>query len=261
MKRVFQLLLIVGLCATASAFEFNRQPAGLIKGARLSYVSSSAIKVGVGYGEIMGSYWEITATDVLNTTGYTLTGLAPTANGVFHYIYIDRANSSLPNVTLTNSTTAPAWSDDFMGWYNGSDRCIGVVRVGAAGAIKQFFCPDDESYVWGSAVSLATVASVSTVWNVWTAFDLTNFSPVNTRELRLSMAAWDNANPFAWKFVRVGCKAGSSVELYGDGVFQAASDGWHSFVRGMARQCSYLTWATNSNGQAVLSLFGYKIER
>ncbi len=51
------------VCLSASAFEFNRIPAGLIKGARVSRVSDTAIKMGVGYGENMGSYWETIATD------------------------------------------------------------------------------------------------------------------------------------------------------------------------------------------------------
>lgn len=52
-------------------------------------MSDSTIKVSSGYGEILGSYWEIGATSAVAVTGYTLTGLTTTANGVFHYIYID----------------------------------------------------------------------------------------------------------------------------------------------------------------------------
>jgi hypothetical protein len=71
-----------------SASLYNRIPAGLIKGARLSRVSDSAIKIGVGYGENNGAYWEITSADPLVTIGYILTGLTTTANGNFSiYLY------------------------------------------------------------------------------------------------------------------------------------------------------------------------------
>lgn len=262
MNKYIILLAISILCySSLDAFEYSRQPAGLINGVRLKYNSNDSIKVDVGYGEIMGDYWEITQSDTIVTEGYVLATLTPSTNGYVTYIYINRESSRLPSIELVDSPLPPTWSEDFMGWYRGGDRCIGAVWILPNGAVKSFYCPDDQTYMWGSAVILVNSTAVSTAWNVWNVFDLTNFSPANTAGLRLSTAAWENANPFTWKFVRVGCRTTSSVEQYGDGVFQAMTVGWAYFARNAVRQCSYLTWASSGNGVTQLSLHGYRIER
>ncbi len=55
MRKLMKIMLFLAICATGMAFEFNRVPAGQINGARLSWVSDTEIKIGVGYGEIMGT--------------------------------------------------------------------------------------------------------------------------------------------------------------------------------------------------------------
>ena len=63
-------------------------------------------------------------------------------NNQFHYIYIDystvTSNTALTAANFLNSTTAPTYSDSKKGRYNGSDRCIGVIRTSGAGAILDF---------------------------------------------------------------------------------------------------------------------------
>lgn len=253
--------MAVWVSQTAFAFEFNRIPAGQIQGVRLSWVSASSIKLGVGYGEVMGSYWEITPTNSLVTTGYTLTGLTTSTNGVFHYIYIDRLNSSLPDVTIKNSATAPTWSDDFMGWYNGPDRCIGVVWVNPAGNVTNFYCPDDVTYQWyvREVVAGGTVTTAET----WNSLNLTAFVPANVTHASVLVSLY-YASGTAW----TNCRAGLAVtgfkgqtERYDGGVNKAAVGEWLPFARAGSRSIDWLAMATQSGSTASVGVQAFKIER
>jgi hypothetical protein len=266
MKKWFTLFLLAAVVTAASAFEFNRQPAGLIKGARQSYVSGTAIKIGVGYGEIMGSYWEITPTDPLVTTGFTLTGLTATASGVVHYLYIDRTNSSLPNVSLRNSTTAPVWSDDFMGWYDGVDRCIGALWVLANGNISDFYCPDDSTYEIPSIVFIQSggvPASYSA--GIWTSFDVSPYTPANVSKLRFAVEGW--ATSGTWSYCTMGFRWGRlpSGNVFGNvqasGVRNKMAHNWFPLPRGESRVVQWMAYASSSTGQINRYIMGYEIER
>ena len=251
------VLLLMGLLVgqtTASAFQFNRTPAGLIKGARLERVSDTAIKIGVGYGDILGSYWEIPSDDVVVTNGYTLTGLTTTTAGIYHYIYIDRANSSLPFIAITNSTNAPNWSNDFMGWYSGQDRCIGAVWVKPDGKIQLFYCSDDETYVWSETIFFSPGSPSTTA--VWNTTNLSPYVPANTYEIRAGLSMWG-----AWTFTQVGLKATGGDPIYENGVTQSTIIGYLPFSRGAAKNCQWLATASSTTGNVQLSVRGYRLER
>ncbi len=257
MKKLFCILLLTAFCSIGHAFEFNRFPAGRIEGGRLSWASSSSIKLSVGYGEIMGSYWEITPPDTLVTVGYTLTGLTPTANGVFHYLYVDRSNSSLPNIVLKNSTTAPTWSNDFMGWYNGSDRCIGAVWVKPDAQINYFYCSDDVTYNWEST-TLINPGSVSTT-GVWTLYDFNDFVPKNAIAVQAGLHIWQSS--VTWTMCRAGIMPERGLSTYGEGVTQTEAYCVIPFERGAQKKCKWLALASSSTGNVVLFIWSYKIER
>lgn len=262
MKRLFVSFVLAALCcSSAFAFEFNRMPAGLIKGARLSRVSDTAIKIGVGYGENMGSYWELTATDTLNTTGYTLTGLTTTTNGVVHYIYIDRNNSSFPNVTITNSTTAPSWSDDFMGWYNANNRCIGAVWIKANGTIIDFTCPQDDTYTYDSG-AIATGVSPTTSYGVWTTVNVSGYLPTNIYAMRANYGVNFSWSGTMWAYSTAQVKrTGETLGLREDGTVGTLATGWLDFPRGASKQLDFMAWAQSTNGFTLFAVMGYKIER
>lgn len=254
--------LAVVFCSSMFGFEFNRTPAGLIKGARLKYTSSNTIQIGVGFGDTMGSYWEIVATDTLVTTGYTLTGLTTTANGVVHYIYIDRTNSSLPNVVIRNSTTAPIWSDDFMGWYDNADRCIGAVWVKADGTINPFLCPDDETYVFpivGSSPNwiVLPAGSASTVTQVWSTRDITSYTAANIKEVTLQLAC----NNSSWTWVTAGLAEEFGNERYEDGIRSATALSQLRYERNASRKYRWMAAASSTSGSVLMQIVGYRIER
>jgi len=256
MKKLIGLLLVaMGLSVSLPAFEFSRVPAGQIKGARLSWVSNSAIKIGVGYGEVLGSYWEIIPTDTLVSTGYTLTGLTTTTNGIFHYIYIDRANSSLPNIAIRNSTTAPTLSDDFMGWYDGLDRCIGAVWVNANATIKSFYCASDDSYMFPASIILPT-GTITTASQVWNLVDVSAYTPVNAYEVRTHVTM--NGS---WGFCFAGLMPEYGTTYYEGGVSTANLGVYLPFERGITKKIKYLAQASSTSGTLLLTVRGYRLER
>tara|TARA_R110002050_G_scaffold112633_1_gene226922 strand:+ start:558 stop:1355 length:798 start_codon:yes stop_codon:yes gene_type:complete len=265
MKKI--LCAIVSMLAVSvglKAFEFNRQPAGLIKGARLSYVSSTTVKIGVGYGESMGSYWEIAATDTLATNGYTLTGLTTTANGVVQYIYIDRSSSSLPDVAITNSTTAPTWSDDFLGWYRGTDRCIGAVWISASGAILEFKCPDDETYLLNNGL-IPIPQILPNSYGVYSSLDISPYSPANASHMYTSVAAW--ATSLNWFSVRVAIRTDPTDTFTADGVQRADISHWLSYLRNETKNLDWMAFAETApgvlttTGGITVRIQGYRLER
>lgn len=267
MRYLHRLLLFLLICSSSClAYEFNRVPAGLITGTRLSFVSTSAIKIGVGYGEIMGSYWEINPTDTLVTTGYSLTGLTTTTNGVVQYIYIDRANSSLPGVTLKNTTTAPTWSNDYMGWYNGLDRCIGALWVEPSGVLRSFFCADDRTYTWPTTAVTSFSKTLPSSYDVWTLFDISDYLPATTSEGIVETDAWIAG--VTWHNCRVGISSENSSQYVGDGVLRAKIATYVPFERSAARKVKWMAYAaTNSGGTLTTTgnlyvrISGYRIDR
>lgn len=266
MRYLNRLFIFLLLCSSCLAYEFNRVPAGLISGARFSYVSTTSIKIGVGYGEIMGSYWEINPTDTLVSTGYSLTGLTTTTLGVFHYIYIDRANSSLPGVTLKNTTTAPTWSNDYMGWYNGLDRCIGAVWAEPSGTLRTFVCPDDRTFAWGLSGVTSLAKTLPGTYDVWTLLDISDYLPVNTSEGLIETDAW--AAAVMWNNCRVGISSEGSSQYVNDGGLRAKVSTYVPFERSVARKIRWMAYAATSpggtlttTGNLYVRISGYRIER
>ncbi len=260
MKKILWVFLFSALCTIGFGFEFNRMPAGTIAGVRPSYVSGSVVKVSVGYGETMGSYWEITSADSLVITGYTLTGLSATANGVFHYLYIDRANSSFPGVVLKNSTTAPIWSSDFMGWYNGSDRCIGAVWVLASGVVGSFICTDETTY-YSPHIQVVNGAPSSATWN-WSSYSTFNaaaYLPVNMRAVRLNCLVLGS---FSFCRLRVTPSENQSNMMEFAGSSIALLNGWIEVSRGFGGSFYWYAQSSSASSNSTsIAVTGYKIER
>lgn len=255
-RNIIAMGLLSGfLSSVGLASDYNRVPAGTIKGVRFEYLSTSAIKIGVGYGEVMGSYWEVGPTAAIVTTGFTLSGLTASSIGVIQYIYIDRLNSSFPSVTVRNSTTAPQWSDDFMGWYDGSDRCIGVVWIDSNGSIRSFYCPNDNTTLFAIGVALPN-ATISTTSQVWNLLDISGYAPVNAQEVRFHLAM--NGS---WSHVNAGLMPEFGTTIYEAGVQTANVWGYMEYSRSMAKKIKYMAYATSTSGTAVPSVRGYRIER
>lgn len=258
---ITRIILFCVACSVAAAGSFNRQPAGLIKGARLSWVSGTTIKVGVGFGENAGEYWEIVPEDAYATTGYALTGLTTSANGVFQYLYIDKANSLFPSVALSNSMTAPAWRDIYMGWYNGQNRCVGAIWIKPDGNLVNFICPQDDVYRC-TLMSITSTGGVSTTWPNWNAWDCSSFVPVNAYEISAECTVTCNGPTF-WAYCTAALKTGTELgtDRYEYSSISASVNDWLPLGRGAAREVLWQAFAQSTNGWTKRGLHGYKIER
>ena len=104
---------------------------GTIEGFVVKYSDTNTVAITSGYCEANGSYYELTSDTTDDLT------LLPAFD--FHYIYIDDSGSTPPVPTFVDSTTEPTYSASLQGWYNGDDRCIGVVESSAGVSTINYF--------------------------------------------------------------------------------------------------------------------------
>ena len=171
MKRKILTVLSILLLATTAAFAVNK---AAIWGAYVKYKSSTDIYVTVGSGRCNGTEWEVSS-----ETAVDLTSVLP-AGEDFVYIYIDHSASSYPTPVIIGSTTEPVFSDTKIGWYNGDDRCIGVVWVNQSGIIPEFSNNSALKYVVLGSERIKLVLDNGNPSSAWQTLEATDYSPVNT---------------------------------------------------------------------------------
>lgn len=258
-KTLSTLFAYIVLSVLAFAGSFRNEAAGTIRGARLGFLSETAITIGVGYGEVSGKYWEIRADDPLVSTGYNISDLTSSSNGMIQYLYIDGVNSPLPDVVIRNSSMAPSWSNTLMGWYNGVDRCIGAVWINANGTIMSFSCSDDTTYLVNINLLLQTTPATA---NIWSPFDFSNYSPKNSTALKIAGATWrSGGSNWIDCTIAVWADTPGAQPVWGHGSNRANVEDWFEFTRGARRSGQYSGYATTNSGVVSLFLLGYKIER
>ena len=107
----------------------------------------------------------------------------------WHYLYLDdsaivtEGTNVISETELINSTTAPTWDADQLGWYNGKDRCIAAFYSNADSELDEFFHTD-------SLISYSTVLGTS-----YAAYPGTTFA-----------ATWTATAPTFCTMPYVGCK-------------------------------------------------------
>ena len=139
---------------------------GMKNGFKLAYSSGTAITISGGVWAHNGSSNQhvYTASQVTFTLGPAGSNAASTALGAdqVHYIYIDdsavvaSASRLLTAAEFLNSTTAPSWSHSKVGWYNGSDRCIGAVLTNSSNAVINFSVHGKNYYRYRTPVAELT---------------------------------------------------------------------------------------------------------
>ena len=97
----------------------------------VKYSSSTAVTVTAGSIEANEKFYTLSSDATHNMTSLTATDSR-------RYIYIDDSASSPPVAVIIDSATAPAESAALDGWYNGADRCIGVVPNRSIAVIPYF---------------------------------------------------------------------------------------------------------------------------
>jgi hypothetical protein len=249
-KNILSVLMILVI---GSAFVFGHDPVeGYINGAYVVYSSSSYIIVKPGNGECSGTAWEITS-----DTSVDLSSVLP-AGEDFVYIYIDDSASSYPTPTIIGSTTEPAWSDSNLGWYNGDDRCIGVVWVNSYGNIEEFQNNCQLEYI---AVDNA-VKQVLTNGNPnssWQTLEATAYMPVNATAVYTVCSNMDSGDRVLVLLAtyETDSQQQGGRDNYGGSIL---TRGWLSLERGASRD---LQWygEDNDNNTFNVWIYGFRIER
>ncbi len=256
-QKPFALICIIAaICTVVSGADFNRAPAGLIKGVELEYVDANKISLKTGYGESYGIYWEVTSTDAL-TTSYQLTSL--TGNGEkFLYIYVDYSESAFPSIALIDSATPPVWNEDYLGFYNGLDRCIGFVWVLANETIYPFRMTQDGVYNFSTAL----IFHQNTISSLSSAFQLFNFDayvPQNISQVNTHISLWSSQT---WTWATVALEPeNQNGALWSFGAKAASVSGNLQFDQTVPRKFEYVADASGTSGTLQLGILGYQMLR
>lgn len=192
---------------TASSFSGNGTGItnllkGYIRGAYPDYNSSTSVKITPGTVEVNGKIAIITS-DIT----HSLTSLLSGAD--MHYIYIDDSQTTYPyGVDIIDSRTEPSYNQSKKGYYNGNDRCIGVV-----------YSPSGTSTIF----DFRTNSELTTQFSSWVVLDTNNYAnggwytlttssdpdiPVMASKIFLEVRAQHSSN-FFYKEIRT--TAGTSL--------------------------------------------------
>jgi len=182
MKKISIMLLVLVMLGCGQMVFSNYVPGkGDIKGMALKYVDTDSIYITAGYGECNGHYFTL-ASDEL----YNLSSLGSTEG--FHYIYIDDSTSSYPSTPVfIDSTVEPEWSNSLFGWYNGYDRCIGVVWSFGNSSIVKFDTLENGNlveYILMESNYKYLISNANPTGN-WVFLEATAYTPVNAKKIKI----------------------------------------------------------------------------
>ena len=130
---------------------------------------------------------------------HNMTGLAAGAD--FHYLYIDDDASSPPVATIVDSITEPSKDAARGGWYNGDDKCIGVVWSPAASATISYFDAAGEEknitymYGLGDLLQLSGNMDPDFTWQTPNVTESAAALPVNATKIYIRAESQDLTAP------------------------------------------------------------------
>lgn len=151
---------------------------GFIMGLDLSYSGNVTVTVSAGYAQCKDKLF-ILHNSVVDT-------ISNFSNGAYTYQYIDYSASTIDNMVIIDATTAPAWSDQYQGYYNGDDRCIGAYYCISASTIEMFNARPFSSanmiaIKLGSRIVLASIMDPTGSWQVPDDAEASTKTPVNAK--------------------------------------------------------------------------------
>jgi hypothetical protein len=122
-----------------------------------------------------------------------------------HYIYIDDDASSAPTPTFIDSTTEPSYTVSKRGWYNGDDRCIGVMSSPAGSAtLMETVTSGNRGLILNEmeSISFPVMAQAMNPSDTWQDPNINNsdvLTPLNASRLRFIISNTDaNSNISAY---------------------------------------------------------------
>ena len=249
MKKNF--LIGVMILILGSSMIFAQTHKNAIFGAYVTYKSSTEITVTAGSGRCNDTFWEISS-----STDVNLSGVLP-AEEDFLYIYIDDSASSYPTPTIIGSTTEPAWSDSNIGWYNGDDRCIGVVWCDTYGNIVWF--QNNSNLETMTAPKIARVLEGGNPDSTYQTLECTAYIPVNATAVRVFASNSEADNDAV--IVRVHAYETLANRLSTIGRNSTAEViGWISLGRGWSRDLKWYGYDNDDNSFDI-DILGFRIDR
>lgn len=190
------------IAADVSDLSETGQGRGYLKGFKLSWLSTTSIQIGGGMVHHAGTaeqrlYMESTATFTLGSAGSN-TGSTDLGANQVHYIYVDDSavvslgDNEITATEILNSTTAPAYSNAKVGWYNSNDRCIGAVLTNASNQVIAFRVLGDELYLYDEFTTEVSAALCGTTIAAGTVIDISSSVPAFCTRARVKVTN-DNA--------------------------------------------------------------------
>lgn len=235
---------------------------GTIKGAYVTYNGSEDITVTAGYGECNYRYWEIT-----QNTDISMEDFFPLTAGEYIYIYIDDSASTYPTPTIIGSSAAPTWSESHLGWYNGSDRCIGLIWCADRWSFGQFTVQGNGNSIrYIPSEPMVSLVSGGTPTGLW--ITITNTSdncPVNSTAVKVFAYETDSGNVdltiTSYENEPSGGSMGwsDSYELACAGYNRGSINGWIQL--GASRDISWRGASDDDPQSTYVYLVGFEYER
>jgi hypothetical protein len=220
-------------------------PYGYKRGFTLGYVSTSVISLTQGQWHHSGTTEQMVYS--AGAFNYTLSSLSGTQ---LQYIYLDdsaivSAGTAVITLTqITNSTTAPTFSNTKYGWYNGEDRCIGAVYV-EGGLARKFRLFSDNYYGFYEAHILFTSANSPTSD---TSLDFSAFVPAFSTGCRIAIQHATTGDQISFK-PTTGWAAKTQVTVADAAEYQDARVDLDTDQTAL--------WATDTDSQTIIGLHGY----
>lgn len=227
---------------------------GVIFGTYVTYKSSTEVYITSGSGRCNGNEWNHFTESSLN-----LSSVLP-AGEDFLYIYVDDSASSYPSSPVfIGSTTEPAWSNSLSGWYNGNDRCIGVVWCDSSGNIYEFENNGQLEYI-SVDLPYATPITDGNPTGNWESLETTAYIPVNASAV-LVRARSQDADGAAYLVVSTYENDFNRLEAQSYKTY-ARLIGWLPLDRtkNTSRDLLWYGWDTNDNN-VTINLMGFRIDR
>jgi len=168
-------------------------PYGYKRGFVLDFVTTGTISLTRGIWHHSGTTDQMVYS--ASSISYNPSGLSGTQ---MQYIYLDDSaivssgSQVITSSQITNSTTAPSYSNTKFGWYNGNDRCIGHLVI-VAGLIMKFRVVSDNFYAYYTITDLYSGSNAPTAA---TSFDISANVPAFCTRCRIAITNATDGNNF-----------------------------------------------------------------
>ena len=238
---------------------------GYIKGTDVTYKSGTEVTVTAGTGEINSNSWQLNnSTDLDLTDSAILPGGIP-AGDQFLFVYVDESASTLPTPTFRVSTTEPIFSGALQGWYDGTDRCVGIFRV-VGGAVAKFTRGHNKGQLYpANPISLGS--GIGTNGGVWSATSPETSTVLpNIVDEALIYARFDRAAPnnvmdgyvASFEYTQGPASTPNAPFAISSGVKPVQDTAWIGL--GPSKNIR-VSASSGSGGSATVKLIGVKINR